>query len=349
MVATVYPSGTTVNDRYLLEKKLGSDGQVYKAHDKYLDRTVAIKLLDPTSGGEPQPWDEARRLEQLRSTFIGPVLNADIVLNSDLRYIITPLMVHGDLETLARSEGLPVSLAVRFGHQIAAGIDTVHASGMVHRDIKPANALLDGDNVLVSDLAFCNILDEDGRAPRNGSWCTLAPEAALENGWCSIATDVYSLAATVFFLLSGEYPVDHRLPRAEQQTKIAVGQLRDVADLAPHVPRSVATVIRRGLGLNPATRHGSVADFGNALATSLGHRRDWFRVRHEGHVYCAESTAIPGRGALGVCAEPVGEREVTIRAFHLLTGRAVSGVAVRTVRISSVSASLRSFFAALNP
>ncbi|MEV8041870.1 serine/threonine-protein kinase [Arthrobacter sp. NPDC080082] len=332
----------------MLEKKLGSDGQVYKAHDKHLDRTVAFKLLEPTSGGQPQTWDEARRLERLRSTFIVPVLNADIVLNSDLRYIVTPLVEGGDLESLARPDGLPVSLAVRYGHQIAAGIDTVHASGMVHRDIKPANALVNGDNVFVSDVEFCNILDGDGLAPRNGSWCTLAPEAAPDSGFCSIATDVYSIAATVFFLLSGEYPVDHRIPRAEQQILIAAGRIRNITDAAPHVPRSVAAVVRRGLSMAPAARHASAAAFGNALATSLGSRRDWHRVRHDGHEYCALSTATRRRGPLGVCSEHISRREVIVRAFHMPSGRAVSGVATRTVINSSLSTSLRSLFTDLS-
>lgn len=342
----VLPSGTTINDRYELNVKLGSDGDVYEAQDRYLDKTVALKLLYP-DGGTPASWDEAKRLEQLRNRFIVPVLNADVVTSSDIRFITTPLLPHGDLEADGRPLGLSVAAAVRFGHQIAAGVDAIHAAGMVHRDIKPANALREGDIALVTDVAFCSLLNEDGEAPRNGSWCTLAPETAPDDGVCSISSDIYSLAATVFYLLSGEYPVDHTLPRREQQSLIAAGDLRDIAEVAPHVPRSVSMVVRRGMSVNPASRHGTASAFGNALATAMGQRRDWKRTSHVGHTYCAQSPASRGRKAVAVCSELASQGKITMRAFHPGTGRAVSGVSERVVATSRSSAALRSYFALL--
>jgi serine/threonine protein kinase len=343
---SVLPAGTTINDRYELRGKLGSDGDVYEAHDRYLDKTVALKLLYP-DGAAPAPWDEAKRLEQLRSRFIVPVLNADVVTSSDIRFITTPLLSHGDLEADARPFGLSVAEAVRFGHQIAAGVDAIHTAGMVHRDIKPANALREGDISLVADVAFCSLLNDDGEAPRNGSWCTLAPEAAPHHGQCSIATDVYSLAATTFYLLSGEYPVDHALPKKEQQSLIAAGVLRDISEVAPHVPRAVAMVVRRSLSVDPAARHATASDFGNALATAVGQRRDWRRTAHAGHTYCAQSPASGGRAPVAVCSEPAAQEQIKMRAFHPGTGRAVSGVSEKAAPTSRSSAALRSYFALL--
>jgi serine/threonine-protein kinase len=340
------PPGTTVNDRYVLAEKLGSDGEVYKAFDRHLARTVALKILRPDNGA-PQAWDEAKRLEQLRSDFVVPVLNADVVLNSDIRFITIDLLPDGDLEADARPHGLSVALAVRFGHEIAAGLGTIHAAGMIHRDIKPANALRRGDGVLVSDVAKCILLDGAGYAPRDGSWCTLAPEAAPEDGHCSVATDVYSLAATVFYLLTGEYPVDHRETRLRQQELLSGGALRDISGLAPHIPRSVATVVRRGVSVDPNARHASPNDFGNALVTAMGQRRDWRRVIHPGHVYCAESSESGGRTAIGVCAEGTFDENARARAFHLGSGRALAGVQEKIVNLSKGMASLRPYFAAL--
>lgn len=94
---------------------------------------------------------------------------------------------------------------------------------MVHRDIKPANALLRGDAVVVSDLAYCEILNADGKADRNGSWCTLAPEVADDAGYCSIRSDIYSLGATAFYPLSGQSPVAAQLPLQEQKDRISRG------------------------------------------------------------------------------------------------------------------------------
>lgn len=340
------PPGTTVNDRYVLAEKLGSDGEVYRAFDRHLARTVALKILRPDNGA-PQTWDEAKRLEQLRSDFVVPVLNADVVLNGDIRFITTDLLPDGDLEADARPHGLPVALAVRFGHELAAGIGTIHASGMIHRDIKPANALRRGDGVLVSDVAKCILLDGEGYAPRDGSWCTLAPEAAPDDGVCSVATDVYSLAATVFYLLTGEYPVDHRETRLRQQELLSGGVLRDISSLAPHVPRSVATVVRRGVSVDPNARHASPNDFGNALVTAMGQRRDWRRVTHPGHIYCAESSEFGGRTAIGFCAEGTFDENARARTFHLGSGRALAGVQEKIVNLSKGMASLRPYFATL--
>lgn len=340
------PPGTTVNDRYVLNNKLGSDGDVYEAFDKHIGRTVALKVLHP-DGDNPQSWDEAKRLEQLHSNFIVPVLDADVVRNSDLRYITTDLLPGGDLEADARPHGLAVALAVRFGHQIAAGIDTIHREGMIHRDIKPANALRNGDNVLVSDVAKCILLDAEGYAPRDGSWCTLAPETAPDDGACSIRTDIYSLAATVFYLLSGEYPVDHRLPLIQQQARIAGGHLRDISVLAPHVPRAIAMVVRRGMSVDSRARFPSANAFGNALVTAMGRRRDWQRVVHPGHDYCAESPAADGQKAIGVCVERTTSGQIKMRAFHLGSGRAVAGIHEQLASFSKRAAALRAYFASI--
>ena len=346
MTKPIQPPGTTVNDRYVLGSKLGSDGDVYEAYDRHLDRTVALKLLHPESG-LPQAWDEAKLLEQLRSNFVVRVLNADVVQTSDIRFITTELLPEGDLEADARTHGLPVALAVRFGHQIAAGIDTIHAAGMIHRDIKPANSLRRGDGAIISDVAKCIRLDKGGLARRDGSWCTLAPEVAPDDGFCSVPSDVYSLAATVFFLLSGEYPVDHRLPLLQQQTLIASGILRDISDLAPHVPRAIATVLRRGMSVDPSARFVSANAFGNALVTAMGQRRDWQRVTHLGHLYCAESPGSGSRKTVAVCAKTVATEKIKMRAFHPETGRAVAGVKERDASTSKQASALRAYFASL--
>lgn len=233
----VYPPGTTINDRYELRQKLGSDGHVYEAFDRTLQRLVALKLLHPEKPGQAQAWDEAQRLEHLRSRFLIDVLNADVIVQSDIRYIATPLVTGGDLEAAARPHGLCVRDAVRYAQQLASGIDRIHAAGMVHRDIKPANVLRTGDNIFVSDLQFCEILAADGRADRNGSWCTLAPETAADQGYCSVKSDVYSLGATAFYLLSGEYPVDHRLTRQEQKHRIERGDIREIRSFPLMCPR----------------------------------------------------------------------------------------------------------------
>lgn len=339
-----YPPGTTVNDRYVLAEKLGTDGNVYRAYDRHLDAQVALKILHPING-VAQSWDEAKRLEHLRSRFLVDVINADVITSSDLRFIVTPLLVGGDLESCAARVGLALHEAARFVQQIATGIGRIHAAGMVHRDVKPANVLLQGDEILVSDLEMCELLDAAGHASRNGSWCTLAPEVAVDGGLCSIRSDVYSLGATAFYLLTGEYPVDHRLPRLEQKRLIERGEIRDVRRLAPHVPQSVGAVVRRALAFDPTRRFATSEDLGNALAHAMKGRRNWRRVEHAGHVYCVEGDAFNGRAAISVCAVVNGSRIDVLtrhpRAGGTGAGRRVAGVADSSVTTAGLSSFLR--------
>lgn len=325
-----YPKGTTVNDRYVLGEKLGSDGHVYEVYDKVLKKQAALKFLHPDAQGNAQTWDEAQRLEALRSRFLIDVINADVVQSSDIRFIVTPLVDGGDLEAYAAGTGLAVPEAVRYAQQVAAGIDRIHAEGMIHRDIKPANVLREGNGVFVSDLQFCEILDSSGHAGRNGSFCTVAPETAADHGHCSIASDVYSLGATAFYLLSGEYPVDHRLPLIEQKHRIESGKIRELRVLAPHVSQAVGTVIRRALHKDPSRRFQSVEAFANALSHAARDTREWRRVTHTGHLHCLEGESHQGRAAVRICCMP-DQGRVRVTARQHPSGRRVPGVADVTV------------------
>jgi len=341
-----YRPGTVINDRYELRRKLGSDGNVYEAHDRHFDKTVAVKLLDPVGGEASRTWDEARRLENLRSRCLLSVLNADIDGPSDIRFIVTPMVSGGDLESLAKAVGLGLHHAVRVMRHVAAGIDRIHAAGMLHRDIKPGNVLIDGDDVLVSDLGYCAIMDPDGTASRTGTWQTVAPEVA-SGGRCTVSSDVYSLGATAFFSLSGEYPVSTRLELNEQVELIKVGQIRGLRELAPHVPQSVATVVRKALSLDAAERHGSAEEFANALAGAMDARRDWVRIPHAGHVFCVQGQAFKSKAVVLVCGEVAGAR-VRIVTRHASSGRRVKGCSDSVVHQDRVPREIRRIVSALS-
>jgi eukaryotic-like serine/threonine-protein kinase len=346
MPPSPFPAGTTINERYEFVQKLGSDGDVYEAHDRHLDRRVALKLLHPIAGVS-QSWEEAQRLEHLRSRFLVEVINADVVGNSDLRFITTPLVDNGDLENAARQTGVSVHDAVRYMQQVCTGVGRIHAAGMIHRDIKPANVLMGDDGVFVSDLQMCAILNADGTAGRNGSFCTLAPEAAPDDGFCSLLTDIYSLGATAFYLLAGKYPVDHELPRSEQRDRIAAGRLRQVRDLAPHVSQAVGTVIRRALSVEPSRRHSSAEMFANALTQASNRGRNWRRVAHPGHLYCLEGMPTQARTAIAVCCE-ASAADVQIRARSMPANRRISGYRDETVRRTQLVTKIQQLVKALS-
>jgi serine/threonine-protein kinase len=325
VASRAFTAGSIINDRYTIVQKLGSYGDVYEARDGNLNnKPVAVKFLFPDAAGV-KPWDEAMHLERLRSRFLVDVINADVVWESDIRFIVTPLLSNGDLESAAAELGLSVQTAARYMQQVVTGIDRIHADTMIHRDIKPGNVLLGDDGVFVIDLEYCELLDQDGRTPPNGTFCTVAPEVLGNDGYCSIRSDVYSLAATAFYLLSGVYPVDHKLDKAEQARRIMAGENRELRQVAPHISQAVGTVIRKGLSFDPNNRFETALQFGNALTQAARSSRDWRRVAHAGHVHCLEGSAAKSKAAVAICTTSSGN-DYLVHARLIPSNRRVANV-----------------------
>jgi serine/threonine-protein kinase len=306
--------GNLICARYRIMSKLGdgSNGDVYRAHDEHLDKEVAIKLIEPQPG-EAATWDEARALEQLRSRYLLPVFNADVVAGSDIRYITAPVMAGGDLEKAASPHGVDSVKAVDWTQQAAYGLERIHAEGMLHRDVKPGNIYLDDSRVLLGDFGMVVRVDARGNAPRQGTIATVAPEV-LRGGECSVASDVYSLAATSYYLVTGQYPSGPRsLDLKPRSDRVLAGKFDKLRDVAPHVSQSLAQIIERSMSVDPAQRAASAQEFASQLADCRQHRRAWLRVAsHAGHDLCFEGSATKSAKALTLCVLPEGAADVSV-------------------------------------
>ncbi|WP_285685729.1 serine/threonine-protein kinase [Actinoplanes sp. NBRC 103695] len=300
------PPGTRIGDRYDVLEALGegTQGQVYRVLDRNLGVEQALKLLRPQPG-EPATWDEAKILKRLESDYLLRVLNADVASPADLRYITTPLLPGGDIEAKIRNRGITPSKAIRWGMQVAHGLQRIHDERLLHRDIKPANVYLDSaGDALLGDLGLAIQMGPDGKSPPRGTPQTMAPEALSTFGKCSVRTDIYSLAATVFFMMTGQYPVYNRGDVAKRVLK---GERRSVRDLAPHVSRATGTVIERSLSYDPEGRAASARDFANQLSQASPHPREWSLLAdHEDHQICLRGEPFRFRRGITVCAIPSG-------------------------------------------
>lgn len=168
----------------------------------------------------------------------------------------------------------------------------------------------------------------------------MAPEAAIDGGYCSVRSEVHSLGATAFYMLSGVYPVDHKLHEAEQQQRIIAGRIRELREVAPHTSQAIGTVVRKALNLDPAKRFESALAFGNALTQAARGVRDWRRVRHTGHSYCVEGAQAHQRAAVGICAVPNGA-DFVVQARLLESGRRVANTPDVVVRRGQLARTLR--------
>jgi hypothetical protein len=118
---------------------------------------------------------------------------------------------------------------------------------------------------------------------------------------------VYSLAATAFFLLCGQYPVDNRGDYAAVYQRVVKGERRRIRDLAPHVSLTVATAVEKGLMFNPDDRYASALDFANQLGHAKCHKRAWRLISdHASHTLCLEGAPRPLSKGVTICSVPAG-------------------------------------------
>jgi eukaryotic-like serine/threonine-protein kinase len=156
--------GETLADRYELEELVGTGGMssVFKAHDRVLERNVAVKILDDRYGEDDEFVQrfrqEARAVAQLSHPNIVTVI--DRGEDGGRQYIVFEYVEGENLKDLvARTGPLPIEQALGFGIQVARGLAFAHQFGLVHRDVKPQNVLLNGDgDVKVTDFGIARSL-----------------------------------------------------------------------------------------------------------------------------------------------------------------------------------------------
>ncbi|WP_051301084.1 serine/threonine-protein kinase [Actinomadura rifamycini] len=196
----------------------GGMGAVWHARDIDLDRDVAVKELrvpDQVTDQERDVWyarmeREARAAARLRHP--GIVTVHDRVMGDDGRPWIVMELVRGrSLEDLlAEQTALPPHRVAAIGLAMLDALTAAHAQGVVHRDVKPANVLLEGDRVLLTDFGIA-ALEGDVTITRSGAVlgtpAYMSPEQ-VRGGAVTPASDLWSLAATLYTAVEGRRPFD---------------------------------------------------------------------------------------------------------------------------------------------
>lgn len=151
---------------YRIEELIGTGGmgEVYRAHDIHLNRTVAMKTLPISRFSDPEVerrfFQEARIASMLRHPNIVSIYE---VFNDLGRYFMVLEYVPGkNLQALIPDRGLPFRLVLHYGSQIAEALKLAHSAGIVHRDIKPANIMVTpGSQVKILDFGLAKIINAD--------------------------------------------------------------------------------------------------------------------------------------------------------------------------------------------
>ena len=263
--------------RYLLCEKIGQGGMgaVYKARHLRLNRDVALKMIDPQKVSHPNLIARFHREVKIASKLQHEhvVQALDVGEHEGTTFLVLEYVDGCDLAVIVKRDGpLEVGEAVAICVQAASGLAHAHGQGIVHRDIKPQNILLTSTGVAkVLDLGLARIVDEEDdhtaltqEGTVMGTVDYMAPEQARDTHATDSRGDVYSLGATLYYLLAGKPPfaggtAAEKLLRLSSEDPPPLGQLR------PDVPREVTDIVVRMMARRPDDRYQTMEDVVRAL------------------------------------------------------------------------------------
>jgi len=265
---------SALSDRYRVEKLIGVGGMatVYLARDMRHDRNVALKLLKPELGavlGVERFLSEIRVTANLQHPHLLPLFDSGEA--DGLLYYVMPYVEGESLRgRLDREKQLPVSEALRIAVAVAGALDYAHRHNVVHRDLKPENILLQDGQPVVSDFGIALAVTNAGgtRVTQTGlSLGTpqyMSPEQATGDRVIDARSDIYSLAAVLYEMLTGEPPHTGSTVQAII-ARVLTDRVRSVRATREMVPENVDAAIQRGLAKLPADRFATAKEFAEAL------------------------------------------------------------------------------------
>jgi serine/threonine protein kinase/tetratricopeptide (TPR) repeat protein len=261
--------GMEFGPRFRIEKLLGAGGmgKVYKAFDKELSRTVALKTLQPELVSDPLLIERFKQ-ELLLASKISHrnILRIHDLSEADGMKYITMAFIEGkDLHQLLQEEG-PFSLerSLRIAKQLCEALDAAHSEGVVHRDFKPQNVLVGrDDHAYVSDFGLATSLETAKMGmTRTGALVGtpryMSPEQ-VEGKPVDNRADLYALGLVFYEMVSGDVPFSGGSTWQSMYQRVQETP-KDVKLLNPSLPEYVARIIMHCLEKDPANRYQSAKE-----------------------------------------------------------------------------------------
>lgn len=258
---------------YRLLRQLGTGGMgtVYEAEECATGRRVAVKLIAAHFAASSEAVERFRQEGRLASGIAHPrcvfVLSADEAEGRP--YIVMELMPGETLRDLVERQGpLPLEDAVARILDIIDGLREAHRLGVIHRDVKPSNCFLEADGrVKVGDFGLSKSLDHDSQLTRTGAFLgtpLYASPEQIRRDKLDPQTDLYSVAATLYYLLTGQAP--HETADASAtMARIVADPAPSMRSLRPEVPAALDRIVLRALERQRERRYRNLDEFRAAL------------------------------------------------------------------------------------
>jgi len=264
-------------DRYRVERELGRGGMatVYLGHDLRHDRRVAIKVLHPDLSaviGTERFLAEIRTTASLQHPHILPLFDSGSA--DGLLYYVMPFVEGESLrQRLDREKQLSVPATKQIASEAASALDYAHRRGVIHRDIKPENILLHDGHVVVADFGIALAVQSAGGERMTQTGISLgtpqymSPEQALGERDITNRSDIYSLGAVSYEMLTGEPPFTGPTIQAII-AKITTEPVAPINTRRKTVPPGMEAAVLTALERLPADRFSSANDLAEALLES---------------------------------------------------------------------------------
>ncbi|PYQ19972.1 MAG: hypothetical protein DMF79_11440 [Acidobacteria bacterium] len=285
----------------------GGMGDVYKARDTRLDRTVALKVLPADVAADPgrirRFEHEARTISRLNHPHICALY--DVGQHEGSSFLVMEYLEGEDLALRLRTGPLPLPEALRYATQIAGALEEAHQHGVVHRDLKPANVVLTKRGAKLLDFGIAKLRGPvlEGAPAAMASETTregvilgtpqyMAPEQ-LEGKPVDARTDVFAFGLVLYEMVSGRKPFE-ATTRAGLIAAILRSEPAPLSRAQPQAPAALDTLVRRCLAKNPGDRWPSSGELMAALgrAGQAPSRRGRAAVAAAGAVLLAAAVVL---------------------------------------------------------
>lgn len=271
----------------------GGMGEVYRARDTRLGRTVAVKVLPERLSQKPDLRDrleqEARTISRLSHPNICTL--HDIGHHEGIDFLVLEFVEGKTLRELLASGTLAIRKVIPIAVQIAEGLAKAHDSGVTHRDLKPENLMVSSENVKILDFGLAKLGLGTAEAPDScttaivqtqpdtilGTVRYMSPEQATGRA-LDFRSDQFSFGLLLYEMATGRHPFQKQ---TQAQTLLAIVQEepKPISSLNPEVPPPLCWVIERCLAKEPENRYFSTRDLVRDL-TAIRDRLSDLRLKH---------------------------------------------------------------------
>jgi dipeptidyl aminopeptidase/acylaminoacyl peptidase len=259
----------------------GGMGEVYKAKDTRLERTVAIKVLPQRLSASPETRQrferEARTISQLSHSHICALY--DVGREGETEYLVMEYLEGETLSERLAKGPLPLEQTLRYGQEIADALDKAHRQGIVHRDLKPGNVMLTKSGVKLLDFGLAKAITpppsqssltalptQQGLTQEGtilGTFQYMAPEQ-LEGKEADARTDIFALGATLYEMATGRKAFSGT-SQASLISSIMTADPPPISTLQPMTPPAFDRVVKTCLSKDPEERWQSSGDVAKEL------------------------------------------------------------------------------------